>query len=56
MKKYLDITKTNSKSILEEMEVKDEYILLQKIEENPVKIINSDYEKGESLYLYDEDY
>jgi len=46
MQKFLDITKPNSKSILEEMKVKDEYILLQKIEENPVKIIKSDYEKG----------
>ena len=46
MKKHLDITKPNSRSILENMEVKDEYILLQKIEENPVKIIKSDYEKG----------
>ena len=43
---YLDITKPNSRSILENMELKDEYILLQKIEENPVKIIKSDYEKG----------
>jgi len=46
MQKYLDITKPNSKNILEKMEVKDEYILLQKIEENPVKIIKSDYKKG----------
>ena len=46
MKNHLDITKENCRAILEKMELKDEYFLLQKIEDKPVKIIKSDYKEG----------
>ena len=46
MQNHLDITKANCRAILEKMELKDEYLLVQKIENNPVKIIKSDYKEG----------
>ena len=46
MTSFLDITKPNCRAILENMELKDEYFLLQKIEDNLVKIIKSDYKEG----------
>ena len=46
MKKYLDITKLNCRAMLEKMNLKDEYFLLQKIEDKPIKIIKSDYKEG----------
>ena len=46
MKKYLDISKPNCRAILEKMDLKDECFLLQKIEDNPVKIIKSDHKEG----------
>jgi len=46
MRKYLDITQANCRAILENMALKDEYTLVQKIEDKLVKIIKSDYKEG----------
>ncbi len=46
MQNQLDITKPNCRTILEKMDEKDEYLLVQKIEDKLVKIIKTDYEEG----------
>ncbi len=46
MQNHLDITKPNCRTMLEKMELKDEYLLLQKIEDNPIKIIKTDHKEG----------
>jgi hypothetical protein len=46
MKEYLDITQVNCRAVLENMLLNDELILLQKIEDKPVKIIKTDEKEG----------
>ena len=46
MNRILDITQKNCRAILEKMELKDDWFLLQKIEDKPVKIIKTDHQEG----------
>ena len=46
MEKYLDITEPNCRAVLENMELKEECFLLQKIEDKPITIVKTDYKEG----------
>ena len=46
MQKHLDVTKPNCRAILEKMALKDELLLVQKIEDKLVKIIKTDDKEG----------